>query len=186
MTREKWQPQILQTTTRTTIRRSHPCPFFSFLVRLLEKYTESTCKTGGEPRKVSQVLIGPDNHMTQQKLSKIPISQPPYCERILVFPFYLFASSPCLITRCGVPACSPSRGGEVMVYVFDVHQPSLPTSFYPHFVSISVFMALSTVFYSINSPNNCPFFHSVLLVLSQPYWSFELYISVGKSPSALI
>ena len=52
----------------------------------------------------------------------------------------------------------------VMVYVFDLHQPSLPTPFYS-----SVFMALSTVFHSINSPENSPPYHSVLLVLILPY-----------------
>ena len=51
--------------------------------------------------------------------------------------------------------------------------------------SISVFMALSNVFYSINSPDNYPLSHSVLMVLFLPYWSFKLYISLRKSPSAL-
>ena len=72
-----------------------------------------------------------------------------------------------------VPAGSPSRGGDVMVYVFDINQPSLPTPFYSVLVSIYVFMALSTVFHSINSPENCPVSHSVLPVLSLPYWSFS-------------
>ena len=40
------------------------------------------------------------------------------------------------------------------------------------FVSVSVFMALSTVFHCINSPDNFPFSHSVLPVLSLPYCSF--------------
>ena len=47
------------------------------------------------------------------------------------------------------PAGSPSHDGIVAVYVFDINQPSLPTSVYSVLVSISVFMALSTVFYSI-------------------------------------
>ena len=63
-----------------------------------------------------------------------------------------------------VSAGSPSRGGNVGVYAFDVNQPSLPTPFYSVLVSISVFMALSTVFYSINSPNKSPFSHSGLPV----------------------
>ena len=49
-----------------------------------------------------------------------------------------------------VPAGSPSRGGDVAVYVFDINQPSLPTPFYPVLVSIPVFVALSTAFHSIN------------------------------------
>ena len=48
-------------------------------------------------------------------------------------------------------------------FVFDIKQPSLPT---PVLVSVSVFMALSTVFHSINSLDNPPLSHSVLPVLS--------------------
>ena len=75
------------------------------------------------------------------------------------------------------PAGSPFRGGDVTVYVPDINQPSLPTPFYSVLVSVSVFMALSTVFYSINSPDNSPLSHSVLLVLFLSYWSFQLYIA---------
>ena len=64
-----------------------------------------------------------------------------------------------------VPTGSPSRGGDVAVYVFDINQPSLPTLFYSVLVSISVFMALSTAFHSINPPDNSPLSHSVLPVL---------------------
>ena len=69
----------------------------------------------------------------------------------------------------------------------DINQASLPTPFYSVLESISVFMALSTVFHSINSHDNSLFSHSVLVVLALPYWSFQsLFISLGKSPSALI
>ena len=85
-----------------------------------------------------------------------------------------------------VPAGSPSRSGDVTVYVYGINQPNLPTPFYSVLVSISVFMALSTVFHSINSPDNSPLSHSVPLVLSLPYWSFQLDVSLRKSPSALI
>ena len=43
-------------------------------------------------------------------------------------------------------------------------------------MSISVFKALSTVFHSINSPDNSPLSHFVLPVLFLPYWSFQLCI----------
>ena len=76
-----------------------------------------------------------------------------------------------------VPAGSPSHGGNVMVYVLDINQPSLPTLFYFVLVSVSVFMAFSTVIHSINSPNNSPLSHSVLRVLFLPYWSLQLFIS---------
>ena len=63
----------------------------------------------------------------------------------------------------------PSRGGDVAVNVFDINQPSLPTPFYSILVSIFVFMALSPVFHSINSPENSPLSHTVLPVLFLPY-----------------
>ena len=63
-----------------------------------------------------------------------------------------------------VPLGSPSHSGDVVVYIFDVNQPSLPAPFHSVLVSISVFMALSTVFHSINSSNNSPLSHSVLPV----------------------
>ena len=77
-----------------------------------------------------------------------------------------------------VPAGSPSRGGDVAVDVFDTNQPSLPTPFYSVLVSVSVFMALSSVFHSINFPDSSPLSHSVLPVLFLLYWSFQLYISL--------
>ena len=75
-----------------------------------------------------------------------------------------------------VLAGSPSRGGDVEVYVFGINQPRLLTSFKKKNVpvSVSVFMALSTVWYSINSPDNSPLSHSVLPVLFLPYASFQL------------
>ena len=73
---------------------------------------------------------------------------------------------------------SPSPGGDVAVFVFDINQPSLPTPFHSVLVSVSVFMALSTVFHSINSPDNSPLSRSFLLVLLLPYWSFQLYVSL--------
>ena len=73
---------------------------------------------------------------------------------------------------------SLSRGGDVAVYVFDIKQLSLPTPFCYVLVSISVFMALSTVFDSINSPANSPLSHYVHLVLFLPYWSFYIILSV--------
>ena len=58
-------------------------------------------------------------------------------------------------------------------YVFDIIQPSSHTPVYSVLVSVSVFMALSTVFHSINSPDYSPFFWlcssgliSTLLILS--------------------
>ena len=97
-----------------------------------------------------------------------------YSEHIHVscFIFFLFF----------VPTGSHSHGGNVMVYVFDINQPSLPTLFSSVLVSVSVFMALPTIFHSINSPDNSSLSHSVLPVLFLLYWSFQLCISLRKSP----
>ena len=89
----------------------------------------------------------------------------------------------------GVPAGSPSRGGDVAVYVFDINQPSLPTSFYFVLVSVSVFYDLF----------NCVSFHkfsrqlsafslcssgliSALLILSTIY----LFVKVSFSPDIIL
>ena len=88
-------------------------------------------------------------------------------------------------TNSGSPRAHPHVVGTLQ-FMSVVNQPSLPTPFYSVLVSVSVCMALSTVFHSINSPDNSPFSDSVLLALSLPYWSFQFYISLCKSPSALI
>ena len=94
--------------------------------------------------------------------------------------FFFFFSSPVrgLVTTNTYASHAPSRGGDVTVYV-KRHKPTeLAHSLYSVLVSVFVFMALSTVFHSINSPDNSPFSHSVLVVLALPYWSFQLYISL--------
>ena len=84
-----------------------------------------------------------------------------------------------------VPAAgSPSRGGDVAVYVLDINQPSLPTPFYSVLLSIPLLMTLATVFHSIYSPNKSPFSHSVLPVLSLclvgPFNYMSLYESLPQ------
>ena len=82
-----------------------------------------------------------------------------------------------------VPAGSPSCGGDVTVYVR--HKPAeLAHSFL--FCSCVYFRlyGLLTIFHAINSPDNSPFSLSVLLALILR--SFQLQISLWKSPSALI
>ena len=91
--------------------------------------------------------------------------------------FFLLISLPPL-SHLSRPTGSPSRGGDVAVYVFGLNQPSLPTPFYSVLVSISVFVALSNVFHSGNSPDNSPLSHSVLPVLFLPYGFFQVYISL--------
>ena len=56
-------------------------------------------------------------------------------------------------------------------------------------VTVSVFMALSTVFHSINSPDYSPFSDSVLPVLSLPdWWSLTVYLfmKASFSPEVII
>ena len=71
----------------------------------------------------------------------------------------------------------------------DINQPSLPTPFHSVLVSISVFMALSTVFHSINSPDNSPLFPSVLPALIPRYWSLNylsFFMKVSLSPDIIL
>ena len=68
----------------------------------------------------------------------------------------------------------PASLQSVEVYVFNINQPSLPTPFHSVLVSVSVFRALSTVFHSINFPDNSSFSDSVLPVLYLLYWSLVL------------
>ena len=81
---------------------------------------------------------------------------------------------------------SPDINWLVLNRVFDINQPGLPIPFYSLLVSISVFMTLLTVFHSISSPENSPLSNFVLPVLFLPHRSFQLYISLWKSLSALI
>ena len=74
----------------------------------------------------------------------------------------------------------------MLQFMSDINQQSLSVPFHSVLVSIYISMALSTVLHSINSPSNSLFSDSVLPVLSLPYWSFLLYVSLWKSPSALI
>ena len=70
-----------------------------------------------------------------------------------------------------VPTDSLSRGGDVTVYVFDINQPSLPTPFFCSCVFFFfLFMALSTLFYSINSLDNSPVSDSNPPVLFLRHW----------------
>ena len=87
-----------------------------------------------------------------------------------------------------IPAGSPSRGGDVAVYVFDINQPSLPTPVYSVLVSLSVFTALSTVFHSINSSDNSPLFHSALPVLFLSIGPINniLFTKVSLSPDIIL
>ena len=76
---------------------------------------------------------------------------------------------------CGAPTTLAVKGYMMMMM--------MPTSFYSVHMSISVFMALSTVFHFINAPDNSPLSPSVFPVLCLPYWSFQLYLFMKVSLS---
>ena len=74
-------------------------------------------------------------------------------------------------------------------FMSDINQPNLPTPFYSVLVSISLFMALSTVFHSINSPRQLSTFSlcfsglvSALLVLS----TICLFMKVSLYPDIIL
>ena len=83
----------------------------------------------------------------------------------------------CCTVVVKVPSGSPSRGGDVTVCVYDINQPSLPTPFHSALVSVSVFMALSTVFHSEILPTILNFLALFFPVLFLPYWSCQLCVS---------
>ena len=70
-----------------------------------------------------------------------------------------------------VPAGSPSRRGDVTVYVYDINQLTVPTASCSVLVSVSVFMALSTLrFLTL-------FFRSFLCLIG-PFSYISLYESL--------
>ena len=81
-----------------------------------------------------------------------------------------------------------SRGGYVVVYVKDINQPSLLTPFHSVLVSVTVFMALSTVFHSIIFSRQLSVLSlssgliSILLILSTIY----LYMEVSIGPDIIL
>ena len=83
---------------------------------------------------------------------------------------------------------SPSHGGDAAVYVFDINQASLSTPVHCILVSISVFMALSTVFHSIISPDNSvfSFCSSGLISASLVLSTMHLFTKVSFSPNIFL
>ena len=105
--------------------------------------------------------------------------------------WYCVVPRGCIVPRClyCVPAGSSSRVGDVAVYVFDIIQSSLPIPFHSVVVPISVFMALLTVFHSINSPDNSLLSHFVVLVLFLPYLVLSttyLFMKVSLRPDMIL
>ena len=84
-----------------------------------------------------------------------------------------------------VLASSYSRGGDVTVSVKIINQPSLPSPFLLFLCLFLSYGPFNYISFQV-SPENSPFSHSVLPVLSLPNWSFQLNVSLWKSSSALI
>ena len=85
-----------------------------------------------------------------------------------------------------VPAGSPSRGGDVAVYVFVINQPSLPIPFFK-FCSCVYFCLFDP--YSCISSHNLPTTLHFLTLFFRSYFCLIgpfNYISLYESPSALI
>ena len=86
-----------------------------------------------------------------------------------------------------VPAGSPSRGGDVTVYMSMTQtNRACPLFFYSVHVSISVVMALSTVFHSIDSPDNSIFslcYSGLDLCLIGPF--HYVFMKVSFSPDII-
>ena len=87
------------------------------------------------------------------------------------------------------PTGSPSRGGDVAVYVSDINQPSLPTPFYSVLMSLPLFMVLSAVFQYHNLSRQLSAFSlcssgliSALLVLS----TIDLCMKVSFRPGIIL
>ena len=111
------------------------------------------------------------------------------CLFVLFARFWIWSDKePDFISRASLPTGSTSHGGDVAVYMFGIKQPSFSAPYYSVLVSVSVYTALSTVFYFINSPDNSPLSHSVLPVLFLPFWSFQLYLfmKVSFSPDIIL
>ena len=100
--------------------------------------------------------------------------------------FVPFLSGPCLTEQAvrlpdcptgGVPVVSPSRGGDVAVYVIGLNQPSMPAPFFKNYLFCScIYFCLYDPFdctHSINPPDNFLLSYSVLPLLFLPYWSFQ-------------
>ena len=81
-----------------------------------------------------------------------------------------------------VPAAHLLVGEDVVVSVKDINQPNLLTPSCSVLVSIFVFMALSTVFHSTNSPDNSPFlvFFRSYFCLIGPFNYVPLYESLAQ------
>ena len=101
-----------------------------------------------------------------------------YC---LLLAYYQWIS---LFTSC-VPAGLPSRGGDVAAYVFNISHQACPLLFIL-FLCLFLSLWLFQLYFIHNSPDNSPFSHSLLPVLSLLYLSFQRYISLRKTSSALI
>ena len=72
---------------------------------------------------------------------------------------------------------SPSRSGDVVIHIFYINQPSLLTPFlFCSCICFCLYEPFHCISLPIDSPNNSLLSHSVLLVSSLPYWSFQLYI----------
>ena len=70
-------------------------------------------------------------------------------------------------------------------FMSDINLPSSPTPLYSVLVSMSVFLILSTVFYSINFPGNSPFSPSGLIFALLVPSAIYLFMEVSFNPDII-
>ena len=75
----------------------------------------------------SQVRHSAGQDVSSKPVTTTTLSPYPFCPLSVSLTVCLFSH---LLSVSFVPAGSPSRTGDVAVYVFDINQPSLPTPFY--------------------------------------------------------
>ena len=125
------------------------------------KYWYVGTVTGGLPLYLSYLHCNPGSNILRLHMSRTPLG------------YYLALSA----SMIAIPAGSPSCGGVSQF------MSELTHSFLSVLVSVSIFMALSTLFHSINSPNNSVLslcsagLISALLLLSTVYFFMKVFFS---------
>ena len=156
-----------QTMTQLPITEEVPDNIFSLMDH---RPTEGTLKTTLLPLSPAPASFFPWSCMDAQPVYVL---------------FFLSAITPCnsLPSRSMSPRAHLHMVG-MLQFLSDINQPGLPTSFYSVPVFTSVYMALSTVFHSINPLDNSQFSDcssgliSSLLVLSTMYLFMKVSLAL--------
>ena len=126
---------------------------------------------------VSFPIISTANCFAQERVLILKIPQLPVC----IFKVTVHLHN----TLKTVSAGSPSRGGNVMVYVLDINNRACRLFLFCSYVCFCLYGPFN-LFNCVNSPDISPLSHPVLPVLFLPHGSFQLCICLRKPPPALI